>query len=292
MSDFNGFEHIVREQESLAPFTSLRFGGVGEFFAEPTSQPELVGLVGRCHSNQIPVRILGSGSNLLIASESVPGMVIYLSAAEFSEITVDGTSVTAGGGAALVQLLSTAAREGLEGLEQLAGIPGTVGGALRANVGTHSGDIGQRTEVVSVLTRSGECIDRSGDDLRFSYKESSLNELVILKARFNLVHGDAVSITRKMQTQWIVNKSLQPQGGERYLEMFRDHSGLSAVSLIEQAGLKGAQQGGVSISESHPNYMVIGETATCEQAMGLLEHIQKEVETQLGVSLQTQVEIW
>jgi UDP-N-acetylmuramate dehydrogenase len=144
MVDFSGFEHIVRAEESLNTFTGLRFGGICEYFAEPTSQSELTELVKTCSAQEVPIRILGGGSNLIVCTDVVPGMVIHLSAAAFCNIEVVGNKLKAGGGAALVQLVSTAAREGLEGLEQLAGIPGTVGGAVRTNAGTNSGDIGQR----------------------------------------------------------------------------------------------------------------------------------------------------
>jgi len=292
MVEFSGFEHIVRSEESLNTFTGLRFGGICEYFAEPTSRAELTELVKSCHSQDVPIRVLGGGTNLIVCSDVVPGMVIHLSAAVFGNIEVIGNTLKAGGGAGLVQLVSTAAREGLEGLEQLAGIPGTVGGAVRTNAGTSSGDIGQRTQSVTVLTRGGQLENRGRDELRFSYRKSSLNDLVVLEAKLELQHADANEITRKMQTLWIVNKSQQPQGRERSLCMFQDHGGIKAASLIEQAGLKGYQQGGVMISDSHANYMIVDEGATCADAVALLLHIQSEVDSQLGVSIQKQIEVW
>jgi UDP-N-acetylmuramate dehydrogenase len=292
MVDFNGFEHIVRRKESLSTFTGLRFGGICEYFAEPTSEAELTELVKSCNAQEVPIRVLGGGSNLIVCSDVVPGMVIHLSAAAFCHIEVVGSTVKSGGGAAMVQLISTAAREGLEGLEQLAGIPGTVGGAVRTNAGTNSGDIGQRTTSVTVLTRGGDLETRGRDELRFSYRKSSLNDLVVLAAEFELQQADANEITRKMQTLWIVNKGQQPLGRERSLCMFQDHGGVKASSLIEQAGLKGFKQGGVTISDSHANYMVVDEGATCADALGILAHIQAEVDSQLGVSIKKQIEIW
>jgi UDP-N-acetylmuramate dehydrogenase len=292
MVDFNGLEHIVRRKESLSTFTGLRFGGICEYFAEPTSEAELTELVKSCNAQEVPIRVLGGGSNLIVCSDVVQGMVIHLSAAAFCHIEVVGSTIKSGGGAALVQLISTAAREGLEGLEQLAGIPGTVGGAVRTNAGTNSGDIGQRTTSVTVLTRGGDLETRGRDELRFSYRKSSLNDLVVLAAEFELQQADANEITRKMQTLWIVNKGQQPLGRERSLCMFQDHGGVKASSLIEQAGLKGFKQGGVTISDSHANYMIVDEGATCADALGILTHIQAEVDSQLGVSIKKQIEIW
>jgi UDP-N-acetylmuramate dehydrogenase len=292
MVDFSGFEHIVRKNESLSTFTGLRFGGICEFFAEPTSQTELTELVKTCNGQDVPIRVLGGGSNLIVCSDVVPGMVIHLSSAAFCNIEVVGSTLRSGGGAALVQLISTAAREGLEGLEQLAGIPGTVGGAVRTNAGTNSGDIGQRTTSVMVLTRGGDLETRGRDELRFSYRKSSLNDLVVLEAEFDLQQADANEITRKMQTLWIVNKGQQPLGRERSLCMFQDHGGVKASSLIEQAGLKGFKQGGVAVSDSHANYMIVDESATCADALAILAYIQTEVDSQLGVSIKKQIEIW
>src|SRR5258707_477791 len=139
----SGFEHIVRENEPLAPYTWFRLGGAAQYFAEPTSIDELAALVRRCHEAGVPGRGVGGGSNLLVRDEGVPGMVVALGAAAFGRIEVTGRKVVAGGGAKLGHVISTAVREGLAGLEMLVGIPGTVGGALHSNAGTHSGDIGQ-----------------------------------------------------------------------------------------------------------------------------------------------------
>src|SRR5262245_57527058 len=108
-----GFEHIVRENESLAPFTWLRLGGRAQYFAEPTTPEELGALIRRCHEAGLPVRMLGGGSNLLIRDEGISGMVIALAAAAFGRIAVQGRRVTAGGGAKLGHVISSAVREGL-----------------------------------------------------------------------------------------------------------------------------------------------------------------------------------
>src|SRR5438067_2378697 len=139
MSLSTGFEHIVRAQEVLAPYTWLRLGGAAQYFAEPTTAEELAALVRRCREAGLPVRVLGGGSNVLLRDEGVPGMVIALGAAAFGRIAVAGRKLTAGGGAKLGHVISSAVREGLSGLETLVGIPGTIGGALHTNAGTHQG---------------------------------------------------------------------------------------------------------------------------------------------------------
>src|SRR3954469_10082967 len=125
MSIPSGFEHIVRENEPLAPHTWFRLGGPAQYFAEPTSVDELTALVRRCHEAGLPVRMLGGGSNLLVRDEGVTGLVVALGAAALGRIDVAGRKVAAGGGAKLGHVISTAVREGLAGLEMLVGIPGT-----------------------------------------------------------------------------------------------------------------------------------------------------------------------
>ena len=127
---------------------------------------------------------------MLVREEGVKGLVIHLAAAPFCDLKIEGNMVRAGGGAKLAHLISMCAREGLGGLESLAGIPGTVGGALHGNAGTQSGDIGQWTSSATVMLRDGEMLTRERDDLRFAYRESSLDELVILSATFTLDRDD------------------------------------------------------------------------------------------------------
>src|SRR5262245_49148008 len=169
----SGFEHITREQEPLAPYTWFRLGGKAQYFAEPTSVEELAALVRRATADGLAIRILGGGSNLLVRDEGVSGLVIHLAAAAFGKITVEGRRITAGGGAKLGHVISTAVREGLAGLETLMGIPGTVGGALHTNAGTHSGDIGHFTASATVMTRTGEIVTRQRRELRFGYRDRS-----------------------------------------------------------------------------------------------------------------------
>ena len=202
MGLFSGFEHIVREQELLAPYTWLRLGGPAEYFAEPTSVDELVALVKHCADQEVSVRVLGSGSSLLVREAGVGGLVVHLAAAAFSQISTDGNKLVAGGGAKLSHVISTAVREGLAGLEPLAGIPGTVGGALHDNADANGTDIGQWTTKATMLTRTGAIVEQEGEQLRFAYRSSSLDELAILRAEFRLEKADAETLTKRMQKFW------------------------------------------------------------------------------------------
>lgn len=287
-----GFEHIIRENESLAPYTWLRLGGRAAYFAEPTSVEELAALVRSCHEADLPIRMLGGGSNLLVRDEGVPGLVLALGAAAFGRIEVSGRKLTAGGGAKLGHAISTAVREGLAGLEMLVGIPGTIGGALHTNAGTHGGDIGQCTANARVLTRSGEIISRQKSDLRFGYRTSSLDELVILEATFELEPGDPRYLTKQMQQAWILKRAEQPLSDQPTGQIFKNPGGVSSASLIEDAKLGSAKVGEAEISDRNANFIVAGPQATSRDVLDLIELVRKGVAERMGVELELALEVW
>ncbi len=292
MGILTGLEHIVREQEPLAPYTWLRLGGSAQYFAEPTSQAELIELVKRCHQAALPLRILGGGSNLLVRDEGVKGVVVQLTAAAFANIQHSGRKLTVGGGAKLGHVISTAVREGLSGLEMLAGIPGTLGGALHTNAGTHGGDIGQSVSRATVLTTTGELLTRNKQDLRFGYRASSLDDLVILEAELELEPGDPAWLTKQMQQQWILKKASLPLSDQSTGCIFKDAGGRTAASLIEEAGLKGERRGDVEICDRNANYFVAGRKAKAHDVLELIAQVRKVVAEKSGTELELAIEVW
>ena len=292
MEHFVGFEHCVRENEPLAPHTWLRVGGMAEFLAEPTSVEELGKLVVICRENDIPARMLGGGSNLIVRDEGVAGLVILLAAPAFTAITPQGNRIRAGGGAKLGHVVSVAVREGLAGLEQLVGVPGTVGGALHGNVGANGVDIGEWAHAATVMNRSGEIVTYQRDEMRFAYRSSSLDELAILDVELEFESGDTGNLTKRMQKLWIIRKSQQPQTGQDFVAVFKDPSGDTASSLLSQACLEGMRVGEVEISGRDPNFIVTRDGATAADAIRLIELMQDQVHERLGVELEREVEIW
>ena len=294
MSDnpYKGLEHIVRTNESLAPYTSLGIGGPTEFFAEPTNPEELASLIEITAKLDRPARLLGLGTNLLVKDEGNPGMVIHLSAPDFAELKVDGNVVTCGGGCRLSNFLSLTAREGFVGPEQLAGIPGTVGGALHGNSDANGCDIGQWVRSATVVTRDGQVKVHQKDELNFSYRSSSLSELVILSAEFEFERGDASAVSHELQKHWILKKNSQPVSGQKTAYIFKDPGGLSADSLIDQAGLKGTKVGQVEIFQQNANFFVAHPGATYADVMKLIDVCKTKVSAQFGIDLETGINIW
>ncbi|MEZ6095004.1 MAG: UDP-N-acetylmuramate dehydrogenase [Pirellulaceae bacterium] len=287
-----GFEHILRENEPLAPYTSLKLGGVAEYFAEPTNRGELISLVERFSSEDKPIRLLGGGTNILVRDEGVPGLVIHLASPEFSQMSVNGQTLTAGGGVRLNHFVSTCAREGFSGPEHLVGIPGSIGGALHNNSGSGGNDIGLWVKRVVALTRNCEVVERDRESMSFSYRSSSLNELAILEAEFEFESESPEALTRQMQRNWIVRRSRQPGIDTPAAYAFKDHGGESASELIERAGLKGTRVGNVEIFDGNAAYLVAHPGATSHDVFRLIELIKNQVSDRLEIDLPLALQVW
>jgi UDP-N-acetylmuramate dehydrogenase len=282
----------VREQVPLAERTWFKVGGPAQYFAEPTSLDELLAVVRRCREESLPARLLGGGSKVLVRDEGVAGMVISLSDPAFGEVKVKGQRVTVGGGASLANLITVTVGAGLAGLEPLVGIPGTVGGALHGNSGTHGGDIGQWACRATVMTRSGDLLEREREDLVFAYRQSSLDELVILSAEFELEQEDPNELTKRMQKQWIIKKASLPLANENTGCIFKNPRGMSAGMLIDQCGLKGERVGNVEVSQRHANFFIAHPDATAREVLQLADVVRNRVAERMGVELETEIEIW
>jgi UDP-N-acetylmuramate dehydrogenase len=282
----------VREQVPLAERTWFKVGGAAQFFAEPTSIDELQALVKRSRDEGLHVRLLGGGSKVLVRDEGVSGLIISLANPAFANIATAGERVTLGAGAMLANAITMTVGAGLAGLETLVGIPGTVGGALHGNSGSHGGDIGQWASRATVMTRSGEIIERERSDLVFAYRESSLDELVILSAEFELEKEDPLVVTKRMQKQWIIKKANLPMAHENTGCIFKNPRGMSAGMLIDQCGLKGESVGGVEVSQRHANFFVAKPGATAKDVLQLIDVVRNRVAERMGVELETEIEIW
>jgi UDP-N-acetylmuramate dehydrogenase len=292
MSLLTGFETFVRQSEPLAMHTWFQLGGPAEYFAEPETVEQLVALVERCHEEGVAMRMLGQGSNILVRDEGVPGMVIRLSAPAFCNLRIQGQSLTAGGGALLGRAVTTAVHRGLAGLETLIGIPGTVGGALHGNAGTRSGNIGQWTLEATVMAANGEVYQRSSDELVFDYRQSSIDDLVILDVRCPLEEDNPRELAQRMQKQWIVKKASQPMGHQSAGCVFKNPRGSSAGELIDDAGLKGTRIGGAVVSDRHANFIIAEPECTAQDVLRLIDLVRSQVRDRMEIELELELEIW
>lgn len=292
MNSLVAFKEIALRDQPLAPLTWMKIGGPAQYLIRPRNVDELLDVVRACHEDQIPVRVMGGGSNVLVRDEGVSGAVLQLLGDAFSQITIEGTTVRAGAGALLSQLISTTVKAELAGLETLSGIPGTFGGALRGNAGGRAGDIGQFVESVTVMNVKGEISTRKGDELWFGYRESNVDELVILEGSLKLHPGETDEITRRMRKLWIMKKATQPLSFQSAGCIFKNPRGLSAGALIEQAGLKGIRVGAAEISDRHANFIVTNAGAKSDDVLRLIDLTRSKVSEQFGVDLELEIKIW
>lgn len=292
MSSLDAFNEILQRDEPLAAYTWLHLGGPAQFLVTPRSIDELIRLVKVCHQNQVPIHILGGGSNLLVKDEGVSGAVIRLTSPVFGQVAIEGQNVRAGGGALLSHVISETIRAGLAGFENLAGIPGTIGGALCGNSGGRLGEISQLVTSVRGLNLLGETVVRGKDELSFDYRQSNLGELLILEAEFTLTPGDPDALSQILKRNWITKKSVQPLSSQSAGCIFKNPRGQRAGQLIEQAGLKGTRIGGAEISDRHANFIVTHPGAKSSDVVRLMDLIRSKIAEQFGVNLESEIKIW
>jgi len=290
---FEDFRDFVTVDQPLAPLIWFRLGGPAAYFAKPRGIDDLKAILKRAADAEIPFRLLGGGSNVLVRDEGARALVIHMESPFFSDVKIDGDRATAGAAVPLTALISQTARAGLAGLEMLTGIPGTVGGALLGNAGSRQGAIGSFVGRVLVLDSDLEPQERERDDLSFSDRRSNLDEPVILSAEFELTREDPESVVRRMRRIWIVKKENQPYGHQSSGFIFKNPSpDVSAGALIDQAGLKGARVGGAEVSDRHANFIIAHPGAKADDVLNLIDQIRQRVWQQFGYELELQLQVW
>lgn len=292
MSFPDDLQHLIRDDEPLGPLTWLGIGGPARYFAEPTDRDEMIHLVRSAASAEVPVRILGGGSNILVREAGFDGLVISLASAPLSQLHLDGSQLTAGAGARLSHAITRAVGGGLAGLEHLTGIPGTVGGALSGNASAGGGDIGSVVASVEVLDPDGTVRTVDQSQIEFSHRKSSLSGMILLSAQFRLEASDTTALTKRLQKLWIVRRSQRPTDEPRVAMPFVDPDGASVADLINQVGLSGIRQGHASLDPQNSCFLIAHSGATSDDCLQLIERVREQVSLQTGIDLQLNLQIW
>jgi len=269
-----------RLAEPLAPYTTMKVGGPADVFVEPRTPGELAATMRAARECDMPVRILGSGANLLIRDEGVRGVVVRLT--HFARR--DGLHVQAG--YLFHKLVKETAAEGLGGLECLAGIPAQVGGAIRMNAGGRHGDTSSAVKYVDVLTSDSELRRLSREEVGFRYRGTALGDAVVIAAGFDLRPGDGVR--ERYEEVLAQKKNSQPLGTHNAGCMFKNPPGGHAGRIIDECGLKGMRVGNAHVSERHANFIENDGGATAADILRLVEQIQKRA----PVPLELEVLVW
>jgi UDP-N-acetylmuramate dehydrogenase len=292
MSIFSGLEEIVEQNHPLAPHTWYRLGGPADYFIRPRTIKELTEVVRRCDENHVRTLVLGFGSNLLVSDEGVRGAVIKLTGDEFGKTEFEGPTITAWAGVEMSKLVLDCVGEGLSGIEALTGIPGSIGGGVRMNAGSHFGDIGSAVESVTLMDAHGNIHEKRKPELIFDYRSVNIRANFILKAQLKLTPDDPERIMRTVKESWIYKKNNQPLNTRNCGCVFKNPPGASAGALIDRAGLKGLQIGGAVVSEKHANFIVAKDGCTSRDIMQLIETVRQKVREQFDVGLELELEVW
>jgi len=293
MSIFSGLEHITSENYSLARHTWYGLGGPADYFLRPENIEQLAEVIKRCGEKNIPIYVLGAGSNLLVADKGIRGAVVKLESEAFTGVEYDGETITAGAGAEINKIVLNCTQKGLSGLEALTGIPGTVGGVVRMNAGGRFGDIGAVVESVTLMDNQAGVFERAKPDLMFDYRTTNITAKFILGAKLQLNQADPEQILRTVQEIWIYKKNNQPLSTKNSGCIFKNPPGPnSAGALIDRAGLKGMQVGGAIVSEKHANFIVAAKGCTSKDVLSLIEIIKEKVKEKFDTELELEIEIW
>lgn len=295
MSWFRDCESFVREQAPLAPLTSYRVGGPAEFFAEPPDAEALARVLKRAAAAGQPVRVLGRGTNLLVADRGVKGLVVKLPKSGFGRLEGDGMLVRAGAAVSLLELVNWSVARGLHGLECLHGIPGCLGAALRMNAGGKHGQIGARVRRVLGVECDGAPFTAGAAECGFVYRGSSLPGRIVTGCELELEEG-ARAGGRKLLAEIIGEKAAaQPLGARSAGCVFKNplQPGVApAGKLIDELGLKGLRSGGAVISERHANFLVCEGEAVAQDVVQLIRQVRQRVYEARGVLLELEIEAW
>lgn len=281
-------------QEPMARHTTFQIGGPADRLATAETPAQLEALLAAARQTDLPVLLLGRGSDLLVGDKGIRGVVLRL-AGEFRKIIPleDGTLLRAGAGVSLAALCALARDRGLSGLEFAWGIPGSVGGAVYMNAGAYGGemkDVVVRTLHLDPLSGPGE---RRGEALEFSYRHSAYTggEKIVTFAEFRLTLGAPEEISAKMEELMARRKEKQPYDMPSAGSVFKRPAQGYAAALIDQCGLKGRRVGGAQVSEKHGGFIVNTGGATCRDVLALMELIQDTVRQETGVELEPEVRV-
>jgi UDP-N-acetylmuramate dehydrogenase len=285
-------EGIFRYDVSLHSYTSFRTGGLAEIFVEPVSTLELKRVLQFCKEEKKEIFVFGKGTNILVNDNGVKGVVIHLGGIDFAKVERNGRYVSCGAGVNLPKLVRQTASWGLEGLEVLVGIPGTVGGAVMMNAGGKYGDISETINTLTAMTFDGKIINYNREDVAFAYRKCNLSEQIVIKVEFALKKLQKEEVLEKMGKIYKEKTESQPLSEFSAGCIFKNTHRFKAAELIDKANLKGQQVGGAIVSRKHANFIINTGNATSADILELIKIIKGIIKKKYDVSLDQEIQIW
>ncbi len=279
----------IEANAPMAPFSWFRTGGPAQALFTPADEDDLAYFLARLPGD-IPVLVVGLGSNLLVRDGGVPGVVIRLGK-PFAEVSVEGGQrIRAGAGAPDVKVASTAAKAGIAGLTFFRGIPGSIGGALRMNGGAYGGETKDVLVEATGLTRTGERVTLANGDMGFTYRHSAVpDDVIFTQATFEGRPGDPATIQAEMNAITEARSSTQPVNTRTGGSTFKNPPGHKAWQVIDAAGCRGLRVGAAQVSELHCNFLINHGGASAADIEALGEEVRRRVREHSGVELEWEI---
>ncbi len=292
MSWWREFASRVECDAPLGTLTWFRVGGRARYMFRPRVEAQLAALVERAKQEGVPIKVLGSGANVLICDDGFDGVVVRLDSDAFTRVEWDGATLSAGAGVDLMPLTRRCSEQGLSGLEGLAGIPGTVGGAIRMNAGGRFGEFGSLVRDVDILASHGAIERRSRDQLGFGYRCSAVGDGIVLSTRIELKQDDPGRVKRSFDECFAYKKASQPLSEHSAGCVFKNPPGQSAGAMIDEAGLKGVRCGGAHVSQRHANFIITDREATASDVLRLIDLVRERVLRRRDIALELELDVW
>lgn len=279
----------VKRNEPLKDHTYIKLGGKADILIHPTTKDEIITIVDIAKEHQLPLTVIGKGSNVIIKESGIRGVTISLS--HFDQIQVNGNRIVAQSGANIIDVSQIALDHSLTGLEFACGIPGSTGGALYMNAGAYGGQMAEVVERASVITKDGEVLNISRADMELGYRDSIFrtNEHIILEVEFKLEKGNKDVISSIMQDLTYKRESKQPLEFPSCGSVFKRPEGHFAGKLIQDCNLQGTRIGGAEISMKHAGFIINADHATAEDYLELISLIKQRVHDTFNIDLETEV---
>lgn len=289
---FKAISPNLLENESMAKHTTFRVGGKADMYVSVRSAEELSSLIKLARETETPFTVIGNGSNVLVKDKGIRGLVIEIGGG-MSAYELKGNRIYAEAGILLSRLASLALNNSLTGMEEISGIPGTLGGGIYMNAGAYGGELKNIIKTVTYIDEHGEEKTVTADECEFGYRKSIFTSggKYIVSAVIELSEGDRTEISEKMADYAKRRREKQPLSLPSAGSTFKRPEGYFAGALIQESGLKGYKSGGAMISDLHAGFVVNYDNATSQDILDVIKHTQETVLDKFGVMLETEVKI-
>lgn len=285
----------VRFGEPMRDHTSLGIGGPADVFVSPADPMSMKSVVQALRRHGVPLFPIGRGTNILVRDNGIEGVVMTFSGFSRIEVideTEAGVTLFVEAGALLQRLLNLCKERGYSGMEGLAGIPGTLGGAICGNAGSYGCEIKDVVESVVLMMPDGSLDRRDRDSLGFSYRSSDIpQDVLVLSVNLGLRKDDPKEVAARVERFLGEKKRTQPISLRSAGCVFRNPQGLSAGKVIDEAGCKGMRVGGVEVSEIHGNFFLNRGGGTAVDYLGLMEEVSRVVDRRFGIRLEPEIRV-